>query len=191
MSIVYLTGMPSTGKSSVTSRIAMLAPDIEIICYSDVLKRYLKQIKRVDYTTQELREKSSHIIFPSHITSLDTLVAQQIEESTAAHIILESHAITVEDYGYRATPFSIKTLNRIRPDLIIVLYDKPQQIQSRILQDAQGRPLRDVEDIAYGQFLQASLALQYGVLRGAEIHFLNGCQDADSIAKWLLDKINY
>ncbi len=191
MSIIYLTGMPATGKSSVTSIIAQRSRDIEIVRYSDVLKEYLKKTDGIDYTIQDLREKSSHIVFPAHIASLDDLVVQQIKESAANHVILESHAVTVEKYGYRATPFSEDTLKRLHPDLILVLYDKPVSLQYRILSDAQGRQPQDADAIAYGQSLQASLALQYSVLLGAEICFLDVSKGPDYIAQWILDKIHY
>lgn len=190
MSIIYLTGMPATGKSSVTSIIAQRSRDIKIVRYSEVLREYLKKIDGIDYTIQDLREKSSQIVFPEHIISLDDLVVQQIEESAANHVILESHAVTIEKYGYRATPFSEDTLKRLHPDLILVLYDKPANLQCRILSDAQGRQLQDTDTIAYGQSLQASLALQYSVLLGTEICFLDGSKGPDYIAQWILGKLH-
>lgn len=190
MSIIYLTGMPATGKSSVTRIIARRSRDIKIVRYSEALREYLKKIDGIDYTIQDLREKSSHIVFPEHIVSLDDLVVQQIEESATNHVILESHAVTIEKYGYRATPFSEDTLKRLHPDLILVLYDKPVNLQYRILSDAQGRQLQDTDAIAYGQSLQASLALHYSVLLGSEICFLDVGKGPDYIAQWIMDKLH-
>ena len=69
---------------------------------SPIIKMYSNQ----EYTTQQLRDGSSKIISAEDIKCLDNHVVQMINRSKTEHIIFESHAITIEEFGYRATPFS-------------------------------------------------------------------------------------
>ena len=189
MSIVYLTGIPGVGKTSVTQAIKSIDSRIEIIRYSDVLKSYYKTVYNQEYTTQQLREGSSKIISAEDIKCLDNHVVQMIKRSKAEHIIIESHAVTVEEFGYRATPFSKHILTATNPDSIVVLYADPVLLQQRISMNPQGRREQTINDIVYEQNIQAMLALAYSFFIGAKTYFIDTNNCVDYVAKLILEKV--
>ena len=189
MSTLYLTGMPGVGKTTVTKAIEKIDSRIEVIRYSSVLKSYLKDAHNHEYTTAQLREKSSTIISVEDVNKIDKEVVQMVKRSNAKHVILESHAITVEEYGYRATPFSTGLLTELNLDSIVVLYANPTLLQIRINSEPTGRRKQTLYDLTYGQNLQSVLALQYSILLGAKISFIDTNHDVDYVARVILEKV--
>ena len=189
MKLLYLTGVPASGKSTITNAISHIEPSIQIIRYSDEIRRFYAQSKREHFTTSQLRAASSKIISHSDISNIDQYVLEKIQSSSANYIVLESHALTAESYGFRATPFSIQMLKLIAPNLIVCLYSETDLIFERIKDNPQGRLLQSAEDIQVGQLLQMSLALQYGILTNAETHFVNTQQDSQVVARQLISML--
>ncbi|USF28373.1 hypothetical protein N510_003332 [Firmicutes bacterium ASF500] len=186
LKLLYLTGSPATGKSTITNAIFQMEPSIQIIRYSDEIKNFYAESKRGQFTTSQLRMESSKIISHNDISNIDQYILKKIQTSTANYIILESHAITVESYGFRATPFSVQLLGMVAPNLIVCLYSEADLIFERIKNNPQGRLLQSTENIHVGQFLQMSLALQYGILTNAEIHFINTQHEPQVVAQQLV-----
>lgn len=189
LKLLYLTGAPATGKSTITNAISQIEPSIQIIRYSDEIKNFYAESKRGQFTTSQLRTESSKIISHSDISNIDRYILEKIQTSAANYIVLESHAITVESYGFRATPFSVQMLGMIAPNLIVCLYSETDLIFERIKDNPQGRLLQSTENIQVGQFLQMSLALQYGILTNAEIHFINTQQETQVVAQQLVNML--
>lgn len=189
MRLLYLTGAPASGKSTITNAISQIEPSIQIIRYSDEIKNFYTESKRGQFTTQQLRVESSKIISYSDISNIDQYILKKIQTSAADYIVLESHAITSESYGFRATPFSVQMLEMIAPKLIVCLYSETDLIFERIKDNPQGRLLQSAENIQVGQLLQMSLALQYGILSNAEIHFINTHQESQVVAQQLVNML--
>ena len=187
MKLLYLTGAPATGKSTITDAITQINPSIQIIRYSDEIKKFLAQSNRGEFTTLQLREASAKIVSYRDIANIDQYILSKIQDSTANYIVLESHALTVESYGFRATPFSIQMLQMMAPNLIVCLYSESDVIFERIKNNPHGRLMQNIESIQTGQFLQMSLALHYAILSNAEIHFVNSQQESKIIANQLVD----
>lgn len=190
MKLLYLTGMPASGKTTITDTISELDSSIQIIRYSDEIKKFYFHKAGIEYTTSQLREASSQLITPNDIGDVDQHVLEKIQSSTASRIVLESHALTFEPYGYRATPFSLSVLNLINPSIIVCLYSEATVIRNRTIQIQQGRQFRSVEDISVGQYLQMSLALQYAVQTNTAAYFIDTNQmKTEEAAKWIMQKL--
>ncbi len=54
-------------------------------------------------------------------------------------ILIDSHAVTKEAYGFRITPFSLEQFGRLSPDELWVLYAGPKETRRRIEENAGGR----------------------------------------------------
>lgn len=80
-------------------------------------------------------------------------------------------------------------LEMIAPKLIVCLYSETDLIFERIKDNPQGRLLQSAENIQVGQLLQMSLALQYGILSNAEIHFINTHQESQVVAQQLVNML--
>lgn len=191
MSVLYLTGVAATGKSSVAEGILQELSSLKIIRYSDLISEYLLKKCGTKYTNEELREQSSYIIKPEDIYHIDVSLVDFVKNNSVdQHIIIESHAVTTEEYGYRVTPFSIEVLKKISPDIIIVLYADPNDIFSRIVSNPSGRRNINSTNIAFGQSLQGAIALQYGMTLNCTTYFIDTSNGVEDAVKWILEKLD-
>ena len=81
MRLLYLTGAPASGKSTITNAISQIEPSIQIIRYSDEIKNFYTESKRGQFTTQQLRVESSKIISYSDISNIDQYILKKIQTS--------------------------------------------------------------------------------------------------------------
>jgi adenylate kinase len=88
-------------------------------------------------------------------------------------MVIDSHTVTKEDYGFRVTAFTPEQLRQLDPDVIICLYVTPETTRERILADAAGQPLPSDFELGLHANLQASLATQYAFVLGKPCYLLD------------------
>ncbi|RZI39622.1 hypothetical protein EGT07_27970 [Herbaspirillum sp. HC18] len=121
-------------------------------------------------------------------------VDEELLDFVATHrptrpVIIDSHAVTKESYGYRVTPYSLKEFERLQPTQIWVLYTAPELATQRIATDAQGRPQITVEEARFHTHLQASVAITYGMHLGTAIHFFDSALQGEQLADQLVTRL--
>ena len=122
----------------------------------------------------ELRQRSSQVIGPEHVVTLDErIIASVLARRGTTNIIIDSHAVTRESYGFRAIPFSASQIQRLSLDAIISLRCDPQIIVSRIAADPAGRRDVTIELAREHQTLQGSVAVNYAILCGCPIYIVD------------------
>src|SRR5829696_682665 len=112
--VIYLTGAPAPGKSSTTRLLAERVPELLIWEYGARLTEHM--IGRSAGVTHQgdLRTRSAGVVTPEDITEVDrALVAFVAEHRESRSIVIDSHAVTKEEYGYRITPFSLEQFARL------------------------------------------------------------------------------
>lgn len=175
--VVYLTGAPACGKSTLMSALAAAVSPLITFSYSKELAEFVSRRDSAVYLQDEMRRKSSAVIGPEDVDAVDaSLVKLVIERRADSHIIIDSHAVTKEPYGFRVTPFRLSRLEEIQPTLIFVLYASAEIIRARIQADPAGRPLPSVFDATFHNELQGSVALIYGIHVGVPVYFLDSSQ---------------
>ena len=107
----------------------------------------------------------------------------------SSHVIIDSHAVTKETYGFRVTPFSLRQLDKIAPTLIVVLYSEPSLLIKRITRKPQGRPLPTQYEAAFHNDLQANVALGYGIHLGIPVYFFDADRETDELAAQLARRV--
>lgn len=186
LEIIYLTGPPASGKSTL---VALLQEKIERLLafsYSDALADYVSRRDERTLTRRDVRKKSASVVSPEDIEAVDASLSEFVDRHRrSSHIIIDSHAVTKESYGFRVTPFSLGKLGDIRPTRIVALYTEPQVVVDRIQSAPDGRPaISQFEAICHCS-LQCGVALVYGVDLGIPIHFY----EADSLPGELVDQV--
>jgi adenylate kinase len=173
--LIYLTGSPASGKSSLSSQIQKeRAGEVVVFEYGKELTKYLKE-KGVQLDNQtELRQKSSAVVTQDDINTLDARLLDfaQSQRSTR-HVIIDSHAVTKEAYGFRILPFSIEQIKVLNPSKIVVLYAESEVIIKRISENNQGRPLISSFEADMHTFLQAAVAINYGMNLHVPVYYLD------------------
>jgi len=140
--VIYLTGSPATGKSTLVRNLAQKISPLEVYTYSKILADYVGRKRSSLFSEDDMRSLSSKVILPEDVAAVDLMLLDYVNQNRhRSHIIIDSHAVTKEEYGFRVTPFSIKLLSGIRPSMIFVLYADPQVVRSRIKNNSQGSSL--------------------------------------------------
>ncbi|MCL2311721.1 MAG: AAA family ATPase [Firmicutes bacterium] len=190
MKRIYLTGAQATGKSTLITHIKKTLPKIEVISYSSILQSYLTSKFNQPIEHLKMRAESSHIITPEDIDRVDKELINIVHtKNLCNHVIVDSHAITNEWYGFRATPFSVDVLKQLNFDLLFSLYAPTDDISQRLLDDPAGRMLGNKEEIYSSMFLQNSVALSYGIILNKPTYFLNSSKEFDKLSIFIVSKI--
>jgi adenylate kinase len=175
--VVYLTGPPATGKSTLLDHLAARVPNLLTFSYSRELAAHVGLRINSSLTEDDLRRESAKVVLPSDVVALDeSLLALVREKRSTNHIVIDSHAVTKEAFGFRVTPFSRSQLEVLSPTLIICLYAEASVVLDRIEAKAQGRPKPTLFEADYHTTLQGAVAVQYGILLGKPIYFLDAAK---------------
>ena len=109
--VVYLTGSPATGKSTLCRLIAEGVQPLEVFAYSEVLSEHVGRRDNTVLSQNDIRRESARIIAPDDVAAVDQMLLNTVQaKRNSTHIIIDSHAVTKEDYGFRVTAFSTSQL---------------------------------------------------------------------------------
>ena len=141
-SVVYLTGAPSSGKSTLCKHRVAEVANLQTFSYGDELRKWVSQRHATPLTAPTMREASAGVVTADDVDHIDReLVSWVAKERAQSHIIVDSHPVTKEKFGFRITPLSGDQLRELSPDFILCLYASPEELERRIVADTRGRPL--------------------------------------------------
>jgi adenylate kinase len=162
--VIYLTGAPAAGKSSTTRLLLDQVSNLIIWEYGARLTAYCAARLAAVSGQHDLRAKSASVVTPEDVAEVDRALLAFVDEHRATkHVLVDSHPVTKEAYGFRITPFSFEQFAQLRPDEIWTLYASPEETQRRIQTDPGGRPIVTEEEARTHTALQASVAATYGM----------------------------
>lgn len=180
--VVYLTGAPASGKSSLTKALASIVPELRVFEYGAELTKFVSQKGAIE-TQDELRTKSSIVVTPADVDAVDRLLMEFVATNRQrSPIIIDSHAVTKEGYGFRVTPFSLEAFAKLRPTQIWMLYASPEVTRSRIARAPGGRPQISEEEARFHTQLQASVAATYAMQLGIPLHAFDSVGAPEELA---------
>ena len=188
--VIYLTGPPASGKSTlVTALEAQLHPLLSFT-YSKVLAQHVSSRDALPTSQSALREKSARIIHPEDVEAVDQQLLTFVEENRGkSHIVIDSHAVTKESYGFRVTSFSLEKLLRLRPTRIFMLYTEASVVQSRIKSAPAGRPQISAFEADFHTQLQATVAIDYGIHLGVPVYFLDSNTSLENLSETVIKRL--
>lgn len=181
--VIYVTGAPATGKSTLCATLAAPGSDIRAFCYSERLRDHVGRDIGVDLNETDIRRESARVVTAKHVEEVDFLLHQEVmlTRTSGTHLLIDSHPVTKESYGFRVTPFPADRLRALEIDTFICLYAAPDVLAQRISNDAQGRPLPSDFELAVHVQLQASVVAQYAVLTGRPCHLVDSNIPRDAL----------
>jgi adenylate kinase len=181
--VIYLTGAPASGKSSITQGLAGLVSPLEAFEYGERLTRYIAARRNQPLTQEALRERSAAVVDPEDIWAVDKLLLDFVAEARVrAHVVIDSHPVTKERYGFRVTPFSLADFGLLSPDFICMLLTPPEVAVERIGRSPAGRPSITLWESGFHTGLQASVATTYGMSMGVPIYLIDSSPPIQVVA---------
>ena len=189
--VIYLTGAPAAGKSSVAERLIQAITPLEVFNYGQEFTKYLSEKIKREVQQDKVRGESARLITPEDVASMDRILMEKVRTlRTRTHFMIDTHAVTKEDYGFRVTPFSLQQFAELRPTMIVVLYTSPDVAINRISDDPGGRPMITAFESGLHTAMQASVALSYGTSLGLPVYFLDGDKPIDEIVAWFQQRVD-
>jgi adenylate kinase len=189
--VIYLTGAPAAGKSSTTQLLLDLQPNIAVWEYGAKLTEHCMARRDGIRGQDDLRARSSGVVTPQDVAEVDAALLEFVTTNRGrTHVLIDSHPVTKEPYGYRITPFSLEQFCQLRPDEIWVLYASPEETRRRIAAQPGGRPLITEEEARAHTMLQASVAATYGMAIGCPIYMFDTGSDRDELVSQLVGRLS-
>lgn len=188
--VIYLTGAPASGKSSTTRLLAERVPDLLIWEYGARLTAHV-MARSDDVSSQDdLRARSAGVVTPEDVDEIDDALLAFVGEHRAHRpVIIDSHPVTKEAYGYRITPFSLTRFALLAPDEIWVLYADPDETRRRIAADNGGRPMVTEEQARTHTALQASVTATYGMSLGRPVYMFDTAVPRAELVDRLVERL--
>lgn len=172
--IIYLTGAPATGKSTLTVDLVAQADQVTVFTYSKELAR-VTSARAGSVTQNDMREQSAKLITRADVEVVDAELVQRARQfkESGGYLVIDSHPVTIETFGFRVTPFTKEMLQQLAPDVIVCLYADAETLTARIEADAAGRPLPPRRELDRHVDLQCQIASIYAIETGASLYFLD------------------
>ena len=175
--VIYLTGAPASGKSTLAEALASAMPELIAFSYSKALAEHVKERTQRQLSEEDIRAESASVVTPQDVAEVDRSLLKVVQEGRGSRpIVIDSHAVTKERYGFRVTPFSIPVLRAMAPTMIVMLYTDPQVAIDRIQANSKGRPTPTAFESALHTELQGAVALTYGIQLGIPIYLLDSAR---------------
>lgn len=188
--VVYLTGAPASGKSSTTRMLAVVDPTLVVWEYGAKLTDHVQRRTGLVTLQDELRTHSAGVVTFDDVQEVDQELVRFVQaHRQSSNIIIDSHPVTKEAFGFRVTPFSLELFNNLAPDEIWVLYASPEVTIERISADAAGRPMISVEEARFHTFLQSSVAATYAMSLGRAVHLFDTAGDRNELLSRLAGRL--
>lgn len=179
--VVMITGAAGTGKSTLA---AECAAQIRPLHRVDIGQWLLEAKRKQGYpqlTYEQLRTLSADIITPEDVRAADFAFVESLSGLRAqTHVIVDSHAVTRETFGYRITHFSLDDLRRIAFDAIVITYCNPDVWLERRSSNPQGRPELSRFEVQHHMALQEMIGLNYAVACGCPCYVLDTTSQSPS-----------
>ena len=166
--VVYVTGAPGVGKTSVIAKLVQNKNDIAVFEYGCQMANHL-----VGRTQEELRGGTDSLVRKEDIIEVNAKMIEWTSSIRATKtVLIDTHQVTFEEHGYRVAPFQGDELRLLGITDILVLVAPDEIVVSRISANHGGRRIPSLFQARVHAEAQLQVAISYSVLLGVEARII-------------------
>lgn len=169
--VIYMTGAPAAGKSTACKALTSKRADVKVFEYGTEMAKHLRSsLQTATLSQSTLRGGTGDLVRQADIDHVDELAFTFADQWRGqCHVIIDSHHVTKEQYGFRIAAFTMAKLQRLQATEIWVLYTTAADTLARIAAHADGRPAPTAFEADFHTLVQSSLAATYGAAGGIPV----------------------
>ena len=183
--IVYLTGAPAAGKTTLANNLVKNRLDVSLFEYGRAMAHHLTNAGKTnsELALSELRRGTEGRVTPADIKAVNDLLKDWVKKNRASrHLIVESHHLTIEEYGFRAVLFDKATLLELQFTQVWLVVCDRELTLSRILANPQGRLHPTPFRADLHTYMQAAIAVDYAVASNCPLYTFD--TSSNDLALW-------
>ncbi len=147
---ILITGIAAVGKSTLSRKIGN-TPGFKAFEYGVELFNQAAQ-KHPKISHSETRSHSEIYISDEDIRNTDEALQLFIQKyRNEYNVVIDSHAVSKESYGFRSEPFTLGELQKANFSRIVCLYCEPKIILERTKNNPEGRPTLTIQEAEFYQ----------------------------------------
>ena len=184
MEIVYLTGAPGTGKSSLAQSLAERFSNVKIFSYGERMVNRLQSTTRLIKDQVELRGGPDPVVMPADILAVDREMVAWVQSTRVGRLLLiDTHQVTLEQACLRFVPFQPSTLDELPLTRIWFLSAAAETVVQRTTKQQMGRIIPSINTAALHASAQLAVAVHYSVVKGVELRMFDSDCSMDRLAE--------
>jgi adenylate kinase len=191
--VIYLTGAPCAGKTSLANGLAKRLTEIDVFNYGKAMVRRLQSRKgsSTEVDLQHLRKDTYALVTADDVRAVDDELVTWISQyRRRKHLIIDTHQVALGSDGLCSLSFSRDRLAQMSFNEVWVLAAPSETIRSRILSDPQGRIVPNAFMAEWHATLQAGLAMSYAGELGCYLRLFDSSQPLEEVISSALHVLN-
>lgn len=189
--VVYLTGAPAAGKTTACEKLKARKLNVKVFEYGREMVAHLAaHNERVVPSQSALRGGIQTLVSKHDINRVNIQLAAFVKKwGSAHHVIIDTHQVTKETFGFCVSPFSDVEVRTLGLTEVWVLFTSAETTISRIDIEAGGRQRPTPFEADFHTMLQSNLAVVYAATCGVPVFLFNSDTELSRIADELESRL--
>jgi adenylate kinase len=181
--LVLLTGIPAVGKTSVAEELQSRDPQqFQHFRFARLILQAVRDRRgEPNLSYSNFKNRSAQLVTRADIAVATELLLAAAPRSDRRFLLVDSHAVSKANYGYRATPDSPDMLQRLGYRLIVHLFADPETVIARSSTGEHSQYTSE-RDVALLEQAQIATSIFYAATGGSQLHIVNANAPVNDVA---------
>ncbi len=182
--LCLVTGVPGIGKSTICSTLAEGQPDrYRHVSFGRLILEALTDHGVTGVSEQDLRRRATELVTKQVLKSATALLAALVDRATDHEwLLIDSHAVSQDWYGYRATPDGSDYFAIFTYAAVVQLFAESTVVLERGAASTSGRYASTPGQLDLHFQLQAAVSISYGAQSACPVFFVDAAGEVADVA---------